>query len=164
MAQDGAAARRDSTVHGAFERRVQQNPDAPAVRSGSRELSYAELDARAETLAAFLRRRGLRPGALVAVSMGRTPDLIVAMLAVLKAGGAYAAVEPTAPDALIRQVMEVTRPFVVLTHEGHRIRLADAVDAPLVCLDADAELIAASADVQRNRPAGSGETGCSAAN
>lgn len=131
-----------TTVHGVFEGRVRQAPDAVAIRFGTEQISYDTLNQRADRLAWFLRRRGLPRGGLVVVSMERSPDLIVAMLAVLKAGGAYVPVEPSAPEPLIRRAVDATRPFAVLTHENQRVRLTDAVDSPLLCLDTDAAEIA----------------------
>lgn len=143
MPEDAAAAAGPGrTVHQAFEEQVRRTPNAPAVRCGPEELSYAELDARANRLARFLRAQGLPPFRLVAVSMGRTPDLLVAMLAVLKAGCAYVPVEPTAPDALIRHVLSTARPSAVLSHEGHRVRLSDIAARPVHCLDTEAARIA----------------------
>ncbi|MBW8802405.1 MAG: AMP-binding protein [Catenulisporales bacterium] len=132
---------RNATVHQVFEGWARRTPSAIAIRCGTEQVSYTALNKRANRLARFLHGRGLPVGGLVAVSMERSPDLIVAMLAVLKAGGAYVPVEPSAPEPLIRRAMEAARPFAVLTHQSQRARLADAVDAPLVCLDADAPLI-----------------------
>jgi amino acid adenylation domain-containing protein len=134
------------SVHQAFEAQVRRAPSAPAVRCGAEQLSYAQLDARANRLARYLRQRGLRAGGLVAVSMGRTPDLLVAMLAVLKADGAYVPVEPTAPEPLIRHVLATVKPFAVLTRNEHRIRLADVVEGPVIFLDTEAAQIGAQPD------------------
>lgn len=144
MSQDArtGAALLGTTLHQVFEDRVRQAPDAVALRFGTEQMSYDLLNQRANRLAWFLRERRLPAEGLVAVSMERSPDLIVAMLAVLKAGGAYVPVEPSAPQELIRRVLEATRPFAVLTHESQRARLADAVGSPLVCLDSDAAQIA----------------------
>jgi acyl-CoA synthetase (AMP-forming)/AMP-acid ligase II len=139
MSQDTGAG---NTIHRVFEDCVRRVPSAIAIRCGTEQVSYSELNKRANQLAWFLRARGLPDGGLVAVSMERSPDLIVAMLAVLKAGGAYVPVEPSAPEPLIRRAMDAAHPFAVLTHESQRVRLADAVDGLLVCLDTDAALIA----------------------
>ncbi len=71
-----------------------RTPDAPAVRDGRTRLSYAELDARADALAAVLRGRGAGPGALVALAAAPSAAAVVAMLAVLRAGAAYLPVDP----------------------------------------------------------------------
>jgi amino acid adenylation domain-containing protein len=155
-----AEPERARSVHQAFEAQVRRSPSALAVRCGAEELSYAELDARASRLARYLRQRGLHVGDLVAVSMGRTPDLLVAMLAVLKAGGAYVPVEPTAPEPLIRHVLAAAKPFAVLTREDHRIRLANAFECPVVCLDTEAAQIGAHPDEPLAPAAGPDDLAC----
>lgn len=132
-------APRPATVHAAFEAQARRDPHAVAVRCGTEQLSYGELDCRADRLAAELRHLGLPRGGLVVVSLGRSPLVLVAMLGVLKAGGAYVPVEPTAPDRLLRHVLARAEPFVVLTEEAHRVRLADATDRPLRLLDREAQ-------------------------
>lgn len=132
-------APRPATVHAAFEEQARRAPHAVAVRCGTEQLGYGELDRRADRLAAELRQLGLPRGGLVVVSLGRSPLLLVAMLGVLKAGGAYVPVEPTAPDRLLRHVLARAEPFVVLTEEAHRVRLADATERPLRCLDRETE-------------------------
>jgi amino acid adenylation domain-containing protein len=139
MARDaGNLTAEGSTVHRLFEQQAGRTPDAVAVSCGPDQLTYAELDARANRLAAALRSRGLTVGGVVAVSMGRTPDLIASILAVLKAGGVYVPLEPSAPEALLRHVMTTAKPFAVLTVEAHRVRLADATAGVVLCLDGDA--------------------------
>ncbi|MFC5752657.1 non-ribosomal peptide synthetase, partial [Actinomadura rugatobispora] len=102
----------DVSVAGLFERRAAESPDAVAVVSGDVELTYAELNDRANGLAHALVRRGVRPGDLVGVLMERSADLIVALLAVLKAGAAYVPLEERR-----RAVAAETGVSVVLTGE-----------------------------------------------
>lgn len=90
-------------------------PDADAVRSGASRLSYAELDRRSELLAHSLRRRGVGRGDRVGLRVSRTPELLVAMLAILKAGGCYVAIEPNAPAERSRMVLDDSDAQLVLT-------------------------------------------------
>ncbi|WP_199881765.1 AMP-binding protein [Streptomyces sp. CB03911] len=130
-------------VHRLFEAHARRAPAAVAVRFGDQRLTYGELDARANRLARHLLAAGLAPGGLAAVSMGRGPDILVALLAVLKAGGAYLPLEPGSPDPLLRRILAEAAPAVVVTHESHRVRLADATAGAVVCLDSAAGAIAA---------------------
>ncbi|MCQ4208839.1 condensation domain-containing protein, partial [Streptomyces longispororuber] len=94
---------------------VARTPDATAVVSGDTTLSYADLDARAGRLAAVLRDRGVGPDVLVAVALPRTADLVVALLAVLKAGGAYLPIDPGYPAARVGLLLATAEPALVLT-------------------------------------------------
>ncbi|WP_164986374.1 non-ribosomal peptide synthetase [Streptomyces roseicoloratus] len=85
------------TIHGQFERQVRAHPDAIAVAHRFDELSYAELDARANRLAHHLRAQGVGRGDLVGVSLRRGTDLVVTLLAVLKSGAAYVPMDPSFP-------------------------------------------------------------------
>ncbi|MFE5588579.1 AMP-binding protein, partial [Kitasatospora sp. NPDC056531] len=101
------------TLHGLVEHQARRAPEAVAVRCGDAELTYGELDARAERLAAHLARSGLAPGGRAAVALGRGTEVYVAMLAVLKAGAAFVPLEPSAPDALLRHVLTDAAPDLV---------------------------------------------------
>ncbi len=79
----------DATIPALFAAQVARNPDAPALVFGGESVSYAELDRRSNALAWLLRRRGVGTDMRVGVAMERGPGLVAALLAVLKAGGAY---------------------------------------------------------------------------
>ena len=86
------------TLHGIFERQVQTRPDARALTlPGGEAVTYAELDARANRLARHLRRLGVGPETRVALCLERSAEMVVAILAALKAGGAYLPVDPSYP-------------------------------------------------------------------
>ena len=87
----------DATIPALFAAQVVANPDATAVAWGGSAISYAELDRRSTALAWLLCRRGVGTDTPVAVAIERGPDLITALLAVLKAGGAYLPVDPASP-------------------------------------------------------------------
>ncbi len=95
-AADGYPA--EATIPALFAAQVAANPDATAVACGGTAISYAELDRRSNALAWLLRRRGVSTDTPVAVAIERGPDLITALLAVLKAGGAYLPVDPASPS------------------------------------------------------------------
>ncbi|MFC8295361.1 AMP-binding protein [Streptomyces sp. NPDC057242] len=98
---DTAAEVPDLTVPELFARRAARAPGAVAVVDGDTVLSYGELDARADRLARALRRRGTGPETVVAVALPRSADLVTALLAVAKAGGAYLPLDPARPADLV---------------------------------------------------------------
>jgi amino acid adenylation domain-containing protein len=98
-----------------FARQAARTPDAPAVRFEDQQLSYAELNQRANRLARLLIARGAGPERFVTIAMPRSPDMIVALLAVLKTGGAYVPVDPAYPPERIAYMLRETSPVAVLT-------------------------------------------------
>ncbi|HEX2077234.1 MAG TPA: amino acid adenylation domain-containing protein, partial [Longimicrobium sp.] len=121
-------------VHALVQAQARRTPDAPAVTCGAETLSYAELDARANRLAHHLARLGIARGGTAAISMERSSALLVAMLAVWKAGAAYVPVDPAYPEE---------RRAGMLADCGAAVVLADAVsveglprtDAAVVTVD-----------------------------
>ncbi|MDP8242503.1 MAG: amino acid adenylation domain-containing protein [Candidatus Hinthialibacter antarcticus] len=130
------------TVHELFEAQARQVPDKVAVIASDRTLTYRELDRAANQLAHELRRLGVKEETLVAVCLDRSADAIVALLAVMKAGGAYLPIDPAFPEERLRFTVEdAAAEFLISTQA-----LADAVPvviANTVLLDRDAERIAA---------------------
>ncbi|GAB7066951.1 non-ribosomal peptide synthetase [Mycolicibacterium hodleri] len=110
----GAPAWR-GTVLDAFDDQVRRVPSAVAVADGSGRLSYAQLDREATRLAGALADAGVRRGDVVAVTVGRTTDLVVALLAVLRSGAAYLPVDPQYPHARISFMLDDARPRVIVT-------------------------------------------------
>lgn len=132
----------DRTVHGMVEAWVERTPDAVAVVAGDTAWTYAELDRRANQLAHHLRRFGVAAERVVAVCLDRDPALVATLLGILKAGGAYVPLDPSYPADRLAYMLTSSRASIVVTTE----RLADELPATgpiMVCLDADAEVIAA---------------------
>ena len=116
-----------------FEAQVARTPDAPAVIFEGTQVSYAELNARASRLARLLVSLGAGPERLVAVAMPRSADMIVAVLAVLKAGAAYVPVDPAYPPGRIAYMLADACPVAVLTTVAAGRDLPDGT--PRVALD-----------------------------
>ncbi len=104
----------DVTLTGLIETAMQANPDAPALSFGDVTLTYAELDRRTAALAGALARRGVRPEALVAVALPRSLELVIALVAVLRAGGAYLPLDLDHPPARIATILQRAAPVAVL--------------------------------------------------
>ncbi len=94
---------------------VVRTPDAIALQSATRTLSYQELELRSNQLAHYLRRQGLGPELPVGICMQRSPELLIALLAVLKAGAAYVPLDPDYPPARLAQICAAARPRLLLT-------------------------------------------------
>ncbi|RKR86482.1 amino acid adenylation domain-containing protein [Micromonospora pisi] len=107
-----------ATLPHLFEARAAAMPDAVAVSGAERPLTYAELNARANRLARHLIAHGTGPETAVAIALPRTPDLIVALLAVLKAGGAYLPIDPDYPAERIAYMLADAAPVAVLTQRS----------------------------------------------
>ncbi|MCP2253723.1 non-ribosomal peptide synthase domain TIGR01720/amino acid adenylation domain-containing protein [Prauserella aidingensis] len=123
--------------------------DATAVVCGPESLTYADLHGRANRLARLLVARGAGPDALVAVSLPRTPDLVVALLAVLKAGAAYLPVDPGYPAERIDFMLSDAAPTCLLTDKATAAALP-STDVPTLRLD-DEPLRAESAGYSDRR-------------
>jgi amino acid adenylation domain-containing protein len=136
-------------AHQLFERQAAETPDATALVCGDERLTYAELNARANRLARRLHRLGVGPESRVGVLMGRSAWMIAGLLGVLKAGAAYVPLDPEYPRERLRFMLEDAGVGVLLTEQGLAEGIGEHAET-LVCVDADAELIAAE---QETNPA-----------
>ncbi|MGW2541708.1 non-ribosomal peptide synthetase [Kitasatospora sp. NPDC001574] len=107
-----------TTVPALFEAQVDRDPRADAVDDGSERLSFGELAARVNRLAHLLVSHGAGPEARVGVALPRSADAVVAVLAVLTAGGAYVALDPDYPQEALAHVLADSRPTVLITASG----------------------------------------------
>ncbi|MFF5676063.1 amino acid adenylation domain-containing protein [Streptomyces hygroscopicus] len=119
----GEATPPELTVGQWFEHQVRETPQEPALICGEHRLSYAELNARANRLAHHLRDHGVGPEKVVALCLRRGVDLVVAMLAVLKAGAAYLPVDPEYPPQRVAMMFDDATASFVLTEASLRDRL-----------------------------------------
>ncbi|RGC67748.1 Linear gramicidin synthase subunit B [Micromonospora sp. MW-13] len=121
-------------LHRMVESQVERTPDAEAVRHGDRSLTYRQLDEAANRLARALLARGVAGQDRVGVCLTRDVDLVVALLAVLKAGAAYVPLDPAYPPARVAFMTEDSGARVVLTRSGLADRFGDAA-LPLDAID-----------------------------
>ncbi|PKW14739.1 amino acid adenylation domain-containing protein [Saccharopolyspora spinosa] len=135
-----------------FEEQAQRTPDSVAVTFGAQNLTYAELDARANQLAHHLIDHGVGPEQLVALALPRSLELVVALLAVLKAGAAYLPLDPEHPAERIRYVIGDAQPTVLISDAEHAARLPDGITR--ILLDDPVEVEEISRHSQRDPKAG----------
>ncbi len=133
---DTAAGFPQVCAHELFEQQAARNPDAFAVIYGERKISYSELNERANKLARYLRKRGIGADSLIGVGHERTPDMVAALLAVWKAGGAYIPLDPAYPPERLSFMIEDAQTKVLLTEEKFRTLFASASDQAIY-LDTD---------------------------
>ncbi|MBJ8343034.1 AMP-binding protein, partial [Antrihabitans sp. YC3-6] len=113
---NGAVSQNDSsTLVGLFTEQVDRTPDAIALVSDDDELTYAQLDTRTNALAQHLITAGVGPDTLVGLAIRRSIDLITAIYAVLKAGGAYIPIDPDHPTDRTHYVITTSNPVLILT-------------------------------------------------
>jgi lichenysin synthetase B len=105
----------DVPVHRLFSEQVRRAPDALAVSWRDQRLTYSQLEDRADRLAGALRAAGVRPGDLVALRTGRTPDLVAGVLAILKAGAGYLPIDPDYPQGRVEFLLADSRARVLVT-------------------------------------------------
>lgn len=130
----------DRCIHEMFEAQVAKTPDSVALAYEDIELSYGELNARANRLARFLRSRGVGPDRRVALCVERSVEMVIGMLAVLKAGGAYVPLDASYPLERLRYILEDSAPTVLLTHASVSTAvkaLLRNVDVPAIDLAVD---------------------------
>ncbi|MFD5778923.1 amino acid adenylation domain-containing protein [Streptomyces sp. NPDC126933] len=108
----------EETLHGLFEAQAHRTPEAVALLTDTGQVSYSELDRRASRLARWLRSQGAGRGERVAVILPRGPELITALLGVLKSGAAYLPVDASLPSARVEHLLADGLPALVLTDEA----------------------------------------------
>ncbi|HEY8086993.1 MAG TPA: amino acid adenylation domain-containing protein, partial [Polyangiaceae bacterium] len=145
------AAFPDACAHTLFEEQAKRSPSAVAVVSGDRTMTFAELDERADRVAGYLRANGVGRESLVGVALDRSPELVVALLGVWKAGAAYVPLDPSYPRERLAFMVGDAGVKLLLTQSRHA-SLFESHEARTVCLDDDWTTVAAMAPLQP-RPA-----------
>jgi amino acid adenylation domain-containing protein len=142
----------EACLHELFEAQVKSAPNAVALVFGAGRLTYRELNFRANRVAHHLRSLGVVPETLVGIFFERSADMVIAMLGVLKAGGAYLPLDPTYPPDRLAFMLEDAQVHTVLTQSSliatlHGFELPAGRVAPhIVCLDTDRRITMASAE------------------
>ncbi len=132
----------DKCVHQLFEAQVEKTPDAVAVVFEDAELTYRELNARANQLAHHLQALGAGPEVLVGICIERSLEMIVGLLGILKAGGAYVPLDPAYPPDRLTFMLSDSKLSLAVTHSSLGRRFDFGGKIRLVCLDTDWPAIA----------------------
>ncbi|HHX3464749.1 TPA: amino acid adenylation domain-containing protein, partial [Legionella pneumophila] len=130
----GRAYPQDKTVHGLFEEQVGRTPDNVAVVYEDEQLTYRELNAKANQLAHYLREQGVGPEVLVGIACERSLEMVIGILGILKAGGAYVPLDPSYPKERLEFMLKDTQALLLLTQKALRKTLPKT-KAKVVCLD-----------------------------
>ncbi|WP_232463571.1 non-ribosomal peptide synthetase [Tumebacillus avium] len=132
----------DRSIQELFEEQAAKTPDAVAVVFAEEQLTYAQLNVRANRLARRLQALGVKPETAVGVCLERSAELVVALLAIVKAGGLYVPLDPNYPQERLAFMLEDADLLALVTTSALAERLPEH-SAALVCLDLQAEAIAA---------------------
>lgn len=130
----------DRCIHQLIEAQAEQTPNEIAIVFENQQLTYQELDYRANQLARHLQALDVRPEVLVGISQERTTDMLVSMLGVLKAGGAYVPLDPAYPKERLAFMLEDAQISILLTQE-HLVDQLPQTQAQVVCIDRDWSVI-----------------------
>ena len=135
-----AAYPRESCIHELFEQQVRRTPQAEALIYEERRLTYAQLNARANQLAHYLRGLGVGPESRVVICLERSLEMVVGLLGILKAGGAYVPLDPSYPAERLNYVLKDSAPDVVLT-QGSILARLEARAARALVLDGEQDTL-----------------------
>jgi amino acid adenylation domain-containing protein len=136
-----------------FEAQAERTPEATAVVFGDAQLSYRVLNARANQLARELVRLGIKADSLVGICLGRSPEMVIAVLATLKAGGAYVPLDPNYPQERLAFMLHDAGATVLLTTDTHAsgvLSMPEACVPTVLCLDSDWQEIEKHSDQNLN--------------
>jgi amino acid adenylation domain-containing protein/non-ribosomal peptide synthase protein (TIGR01720 family) len=128
-----------------FEQQVRLTPDVVALVDENQQLTYAELNARANQLANWLKQRGIGPDVLVGITINRSIEIVVALLGVLKAGGSYVPIDPSSPQQRIQTLLEDIQSPVILTQESFKEKF-QSTSLHVISIDSDWPTIAQESD------------------
>ncbi|MGD1702703.1 amino acid adenylation domain-containing protein [Dapis sp. BLCC M229] len=137
----------DKCIHELFEEQVKCNPQAVAVVFEDQQLTYQQLNCRANQLAHYLQTKGVKPEVLVGICMERSLEMMVGLLGILKAGGAYVPLDPNYPSERLAYMLSDAAVSLLVTQDSLVERLPKH-QTHVVCLDSDWEAI--SAHTQEN--------------
>jgi amino acid adenylation domain-containing protein len=143
---------RDKTILDLFEEQATRTPDSVAIVFEKEQLSYQQLNERANQLAHFLQVKGVKEETLVPICIERGFNMIIGILGILKAGGAYVPVDPDYPQERINYMLEDTAASIIISSKASRTKLQSSNSFEVIELDTDWSIIQKQprADLQNN--------------
>jgi amino acid adenylation domain-containing protein/non-ribosomal peptide synthase protein (TIGR01720 family) len=135
----------DKCIHQLFEDQVRKTPDAVAVEFDGEQLTYSELNAKANQVAHYLITLGVSPEVLVGICVERSPLMLIGLWGILKAGGAYVPLDPAYPADRLAYMLNDSQAQVLLT-QGQLVKSLPNTGAKTICLDSDWDLIGAQSE------------------
>ncbi|MBN3941890.1 non-ribosomal peptide synthetase [Nostoc sp. NMS9] len=138
--QNPAVYVNDICIHQLFEYQVEKTPEQIAVIFEDKQVSYQEINQRANQLAHYLQTLNVKPEVLVGICLERSLEMIVGLLAILKAGGAYVPLDPAYPSERLALMLEDSQLSILLTKQNLLSKLPE-YQVHIVCLDSDSEAI-----------------------
>jgi amino acid adenylation domain-containing protein len=130
----------DKCIHQVFEEQVVKTPDAIAVMFEEQQLTYRELNQKANQFAHYLQTLGVEPEVLVGICVERSLEMVIGMLGILKAGGAYVPLDPGYPAERLSYMLSDAGVKVLLT-QNNLLSILPSNSARMVCLNTDLEII-----------------------
>ena len=137
----GRSYPRNRCIHELFEDQAGRAPESIAVVSQNQQLTYGELNKQANQLARYLIRRGMKPGDIVAICMERSPEMVVGLLGILKAGGSYVPLDPLYPKERLAFMLQDSQACILLTR-GKLSDIPPDLKIQIIRADGDGETIA----------------------
>lgn len=138
---------REKCIHQLFESQVERTPNAVAVVWENQQLTYLELNQRANQLANYLKSLGVKPELLVGICIERSLEMIVGLLGILKAGGAYVPLDPNYPPERLAEMLNDSQASILLTQQKLRQKLSDYTG---LLIDLDSQWQVISQDGEQN--------------
>jgi amino acid adenylation domain-containing protein len=131
-----------------FRQQATLHPEALAVESDGRQLTYAQLESGSRALAVYLQLQGIGPDTVVGLCAERSVDMVVGLLGIVRSGAAYVPLDPAYPEERLAYMLQDSHTALVLTQEKlvGRLRALSPANVPLLSLDGDWQRISAAAD------------------
>jgi len=136
---------KDKCIHQLFEAQVEITPEAVAVVFENQQLTYRELNTKANQLAHYLQTLGVKPEVLVGICVERSIEMVIGLLGILKAGGAYLPLDPAYPTERLAFMLEDAQIPVLLTQSSLKKKLPET-QALVVCLDVEVKTLSQFAE------------------
>ncbi len=132
---------KNKCIHQLFEQQVKRTPDNIAVVYENQQLTYTQLNIRANQLAHYLQQLGVKPEVSVGICVERSLEMVIGLLGILKAGGAYLPIEPTYPKERLVFIIKDAQTPVLLTQQHLAANLPFTDETQVICLDTDWQII-----------------------